>query len=144
MEILKIGTINVATEDAQKAGALFRALGLAAKTEDLVRLEEPPAQIRYLQLPIGESSLSLVEPSDKTSPIAKFLERRGEGIFSVNLEVEGLDEIMAAWSKHGVRWVLEKAMDFGPAPGRPYSGKVNWTKPATTHGILLELTEKFR
>ncbi|MFG1360495.1 VOC family protein [Xanthobacter pseudotagetidis] len=142
MEILKIGTINVAVSDAMAAGRLFSRLGLPARQADLVRLPERPAQINYLQSPVGESSLSFVEPSDPGSPVARFLERRGEGLFSLSIEVRGLKELMAAWRAAGVAWVLDEPMRFTAGPGRPEGGAANWTRPRTTLGMIIEVIER--
>jgi len=141
-EILKIGTINLAIRDAQEAGKRFARMGLAPITESLVRLEEKPAQIRYHTVPVGDSSLSLVEPSDGSSPIARHLERRGEGVFSISLIVSDLEELMETWKAEGVEWVLDKPMPFEPAEGRAHGGKCNWTRPKSTHGILFEIIER--
>ena len=142
MEILSIGTINLAVRDAQSAGERFRKLGLPPVTESLVRLDERPAQIRYHTVPVGESSLSLVEPSDETSPIARYLDRKGEGVFSISLIVSDLGELMKIWKGEGVEWVLDSPMPFEPAEGRTHGGKCNWTKPKSTHGILFEVIER--
>jgi hypothetical protein len=142
MEILRIGTINLAVEDAQAVGDRFRRLGLSPVTDSLVRLEERPAQIRYHTVPIGESSLSLVEPSDETSPIARYLDKHGEGVFSISLIVSDIAGLMEVWRREGVDWVLENPMPFAPAEGRSHGGKCNWTKPKTTHGILFEIIER--
>lgn len=141
-EILKIGTINLAVQDADAAGKRFARMGLAPVTEALVRLEEKPAQIRYHTVPVGDSSLSLVEPSDATSPIARHLERRGGGVFSICLIVDNLDELMENWKAEGVDWVLDKPMPFEPAEGRAHGGKCNWTRPKSTFGILFEIIER--
>ena len=142
MEILKIGTINVAVRDAMAAGRLFGDLGLPTRQAELVRLPDPPARISYLQSPVGESSLSFVEPADPESPVARFLERRGEGLFSLSIEVRGLEALMAAWRGRGVEWVLDAPMRFAPAPGRPEGGAANWTRPRTTLGMIIEVIER--
>ncbi|MDN5925903.1 MAG: VOC family protein [Hyphomicrobiales bacterium] len=142
MEVLGIGTINLAVEDAQAVGDRFRRLGLPPITDSLVRLEERPAQIRYHTVPVGGSSLSLVEPSDETSPIARYLGKHGEGIFSISLIVSDLAGLMEVWKREGVDWVLENPLPFASAEGRAHSGKCNWTKPKSTHGILFEVIER--
>jgi methylmalonyl-CoA/ethylmalonyl-CoA epimerase len=144
MEILRIGTINVAVGDALAAGRLFSRLGLPTRQDDLVRLPDRPAQINYVQAPVGESSLSFVEPADPDSPVARFLERRGEGLFSLSIEVRGLDALMAAWRAAGVEWVLDAPMRFAAGPGRPEGGAANWTRPRTTLGLIIEVIERDR
>ncbi len=142
-EILKVGTINVAVHDALLAGKFFESLGLTIPFGEPVHLESPPAQIRYVSAQIGDGSLSFVEPSGVGSPIARFLERRGGGLFSLSLEVRGLHQMMKVWAEQGVQWVLKDPMEFeADPPARPRGGAINWTRPTSTLGLLIEVIER--
>lgn len=139
--ILQIGTINIAVASAKSAAARFAELGLPSLEEELVRLPGRPAQINFLSVPVGESSLSFVEASDPTSPIAKFIERTGEGVFSICLLTDDLKELTAAWRAAGVEWVLDEPMRFAANPRKPAGGLVNWVRPSSLNGLLLEIIE---
>jgi hypothetical protein len=78
------------------------------------------------------------------TPIAKFLEKRGEGIFSFTFVVDDIEGITAAWEAAGVRFVLKEPIEIYDQ----YSAGVpipvirgNWTRPSTLHGIVIELQE---
>lgn len=146
-EILKVCTINVAIRDASQAGRFFESLGLAVPFDEPVNLEMPPAQIRYVSAQIDGGSLSFVEPSSDDSPIARFLDRRGGGMFSLSLEVRGLHRMMSVWGERGEQWVLDEPIHFeadpleADPPADPRSGVINWTRPAATPWFLIEVIE---
>lgn len=144
-EILKVCTINVAIRDASQAGRFFESLGLAVSFDEPVNLEMPPAQIRYVSAQIDGGSLSLVEPSSDDSPIARFLDRRGGGMFSLSLEVRGLHRVMSVWGERGEQLVLDEPIHFeADPPADPQSGVINWSRPAATPGFLIEVIERSR
>lgn len=138
---LRIGTINVAVHSAVSAAERFASLGMPTTTNSIIELLDAPAQIRYFQHKVGESSISLVEPSDETSPIARFLTKRGEGVFSINIVVDDLLSLMDEWAAQGIRWVLKDPLVFEATDNRHHGGLVNWVSPDQIHGILLEFTQ---
>jgi len=79
--------------------------------------------------------VELLEPSDPTSPVAKFLAKRGPGIHHICYRVSDLDATLARCRAAGYRLVDE-------APRRGAGGRrIAFLHPKTTNGILLELTE---
>jgi len=90
---------------------------------------------RIVSLPFGPVDVELLEPSDPTSPIAKFLAKRGPGIHHVCYRVPDLDAALARCKTAGYRLVDEK-------PRRGAGGRrIAFLHPKSTNGILLELTE---
>jgi methylmalonyl-CoA/ethylmalonyl-CoA epimerase len=90
---------------------------------------------RIVSLHFGPVDVELLEPSDPTSPIAKFLARRGPGIHHVCYRVPDLDAALARCKAAGYRLVDE-------APRRGAGGRrIAFLHPTSTNGILLELTE---
>jgi methylmalonyl-CoA epimerase len=101
--------------------------------------EEVPAQkVRVAFLPIGETRIELLEPTAADSPIARFLERRGEGIHHLCLEVDDLEAALARLKAAGVPLV-----DDAPRPGAE-GCRVAFVHPKGLAGVLLELTERSR
>jgi len=87
-------------------------------------------------LPTGESELELLEPLSEASPVAKFLEKRGEGIHHICLEVADIEAALAQLAAQGAE-LIDKA------PRRGAEGKrVAFIHPRSAHGVLIELVEK--
>jgi methylmalonyl-CoA/ethylmalonyl-CoA epimerase len=90
---------------------------------------------RIVSLHFGPVDVELLEPSDPTSPIAKFLAKRGPGIHHVCYRVPDLDAALARCKAAGYRVVDE-------TPRRGAGGRrIAFLHPTSTNGILLELTE---
>jgi methylmalonyl-CoA epimerase len=128
---MRINHIGIAVHDIQAALQVYEsALGMV-----LTEIVEVPAQkVRVAFLPVGESNLELVQPTSEDSPTARFLEKRGEGIHHVCLEVEDLEAALARLQDQGVPLI-----DQVPRPGA--HGRVAFVHPKGTHGVLLELVE---
>jgi methylmalonyl-CoA epimerase len=92
--------------------------------------------VRVAFLGQGETHLELLEPIDETGPVARFIERRGEGLHHVCFEVERIDSVVEGLRKAGIRLT-------GDAP-RPGAGgsRVAFVHPKEVGGLLIELAEK--
>lgn len=85
--------------------------------------------------PFGvDCTLAVSEPTDPNSNAARVLEKRGEGIFLLAVEVDDLDKQIETLKEEGVQFTLGNL-----APGLP---QVCWVHPKHTHGILMELIPK--
>jgi methylmalonyl-CoA/ethylmalonyl-CoA epimerase len=84
---------------------------------------------------IGESNIELVEPAVPDSPIAKFLEAKGQGIHHICLEVDDVESEVKAFLEKGVSMVDQK-----PRPGAHHT-KVAFVHPKSSSGVLIELCE---
>ena len=90
---------------------------------------------RIVSLHFGPVDVELLEPSDPTSPIAKFLANRGPGIHHVCYRVPDLEAALERCKAAGYRLVDE-------TPRRGAGGRrIAFLHPKSTNGILLELTE---
>jgi methylmalonyl-CoA epimerase len=129
----KVDHLGIAVRALGPALALYRdQLGLKLTGTEEVASEK----VRVAFLPVGGTRLELLEPTGADSPIARFLERRGEGLHHVCFEVEDLDGILRGASA-GALEVL---------PGYPRAGagggRVAFFHPRSTGGVLIELVEK--
>lgn len=118
--------------------SLERSLGFYREILGLkvVGPEEVPSEgVRIAFLPMGESTIELLEPTGPDSPIARFLAKRGEGIHHVCVRVERIDQTLATLREKGAE-IIEPAPRIG-AGGR----KVAFIHPRSTGGVLLELVE---
>ncbi len=100
--------------------------------------EVPTEQVRIAFLPMGGpggSELELIEPITPNSSLTRFLEKRGEGLHHICLEVADIDAALAEMQEKGVP-VLDKQ------PRIAAGGRAIFLHPKGTNGVLLELLEK--
>ena len=95
----------------------------------------PDQKVRVGFFRIGEVRLELLEPTDPTSTIAAFLEKRGEGLHHVAFTVEGLEARIAELKQSGLRMI-----DEVPRPGAHHM-RIAFVHPRSTFGVLTELCE---
>jgi methylmalonyl-CoA/ethylmalonyl-CoA epimerase len=127
-----IDHLGVAVASLDKALAFWRdTLGAPASAPEEVASEG----VRVVFLPLGETRLELLEPLSPESPIARFLQKRGEGIHHVCVRVSRLDETVAALKLRGME-VIPPDIRTG-AGGR----RIAFVHPRSTGGVLLELKE---
>lgn len=143
-KILEFLTVNVAAENGDDTVAKFRALGLTALPPS--HMPEPPAEITDVTLPVGPvGAVSVISATGPGSPVTRFLSKKGEGVYSLAVRVDDLDEAMREWSAAGMEWVLPEPYEFGaghPAARYvPETLRVNWIKPASLNGVMLECFE---
>jgi methylmalonyl-CoA/ethylmalonyl-CoA epimerase len=127
---LKIDHLGIAVKDLQEAIRAYEALGFAAETIHDV----PTEKVRAAFLPIGESHLELLEPTDPTSVIAKFLEKR-QGLHHVCVLVDDIEAALADLKARGVP-VLDETPRVGAGGCR-----VAFVHPRGAAGVLFELKE---
>ena len=132
MKILKIDHIGMAVKDADAALKLFEGLlGLKVQGSETV----PEQKVRTVFLPVGETEVELLEATAPDSPIAKFLEKRGEGVQHIAFSVENIEEALAELVEKGVTLI-----DHKPRIGAG-GKKIAFLHPRDTFGVLVELSE---
>ena len=133
MKILKIDHLGIAVKDLAEAVKSYEALGFAVDATH----EVPTERVRTAFLPAGESHLELLEPTDPSSVIARFLEKRS-GLHHVCVLVEDIDAALAELKARGVP-VLDETPRVGAGGCR-----VAFVHPKGAAGVLLELKEEAR
>ena len=125
--------IGVAVKDLRKALEFWEnALGISC-----VGVEEVAEQkVRTAFLPVKDTEIELLEPTADDSPVAKFIEKRGEGIHHIALRVENLEEALEELKARGVQLIDEKPR-YGAGGAR-----IAFVHPKATGGVLLELSER--
>ncbi len=129
---MKIEHIGIATHNIEDALKFWRdALGLR-----VVETEEVAEQgVRVVMLPLGEPRIELLEPTSESSPMAKFLEKRGAGIHHIAVRVDDIRATLKRLKESGARLI-----DETPRTGAG-GCLVAFIHPATAGGVLLELVE---
>lgn len=141
--IIEFRTVNIAVPDWQKAAADFAKLGLPQADPHF--FPEPPAQMVDVAFRIQSGGgWSLISPVGDNSPVGKFLNKRGPGIYSMTVRVDNLTEAMTEWSERGLQWVRPEPAVFSDAHVPPWHVErllMNWVKPSSLAGILVEVVE---
>ena len=91
--------------------------------------------VRAALVQIGSSNIEFIEPVDQSGSIAKFLERRGEGMHHICLEVENLKQKLGALTDKGLD-LIDKT------PRKGLVGNIAFIHPKSTRGVLIELIEQ--
>ena len=97
-------------------------------------MDIPSDHVRIAFLGVGESKIELVEPTDDTTGVARFLESKGEGFHHVCFEVPNLAEALLRLEIDGIELI-------DSAPRRGAEGPVAFLHPRSCHGVLVELIE---
>jgi methylmalonyl-CoA/ethylmalonyl-CoA epimerase len=127
----RIHHVAVIVEQLDPAVAFWRdALGLELE----VVQEMAGDRVRIAFLPIGESKIELVEPTDDSTGVARFLAKNGEGFHHVCFEVANLAETLLRLEIDGIELI-------DTAPRKGAEGPVAFLHPRSCHGVLVELIE---
>ena len=129
-KIKKIDHVALVVDDIDQALAFWRdALGLPLDHIDQVPREK--SAIAFL--PVGDSEVELVQPTDADSGVAKYLEKRGPGMHHICLEVDDIVGMLAQLKEKGVRLIHEEPV-FAES-GKQYA----FIHPKAAFGVLVEL-----
>jgi methylmalonyl-CoA epimerase len=124
--------IGIAVDDLDAALRFYRdALGLEVQAAEEVSSQ----RVRAHFVPVGPSSLELLQATAPDSPIAKFLARRGPGLHHITLRVDDLRAALAQLAARGVQLI-----DPEPRPGAE-GALVAFIHPSSAQGVLIELKE---
>lgn len=127
----RLDHIGIAVKSLE-AAKIYEALGLTVGHTETVETQK----VRTAFLSVGDSNLELLEPTSPDSPIAKFIEKRGEGIHHICLRVDDIEAHLARLKAEGYRLINE-----APVPGA-HGCRVAFLHPAAGNGVLIELSEK--
>jgi methylmalonyl-CoA epimerase len=127
----RLDHIGIAVRSIEGA-AVYKALGLAVDHIETVETQG----VKTAFLSVGDSNLELLEPLSAESSVAKFIEKRGEGIHHICLRVDNIEEHLARLKSEGFRLINE-----APVPGA-HGCRVAFLHPAAGNGVLIELSEK--
>ena len=127
----RIHHVAIVVRSIDEALGLYRdLLGLTLEAVT----EVPTDRVRIAFLGIGESKVELVEPTDETTGVARFLAKQGEGFHHVCFEVANLAEELTRLGIDGIELI-------DSAPRRGAEGPVAFLHPRSCHGVLVELIE---
>jgi len=130
---MKLGHIGIAVRCIEERLKLWRdILGLRVEM-----IEEVPQQkVRVVMLDVGGVRVELLEPMADDSPIAKFIEKRGEGLHHLSFEVDDIEQEIKELKGKNLRMI-----DEVPREGA-HGSKIAFIHPASTGSVLIELSQK--
>lgn len=127
----KVHHVAVVVRDIDSALEVYRdMLGLELETVMAI----PGDRVTIAFLPVGGVKVELVEPTDDTTGVARFLAAKGEGFHHVCFEVADLSETLTRLAIDGVELI-------DTAPRKGAEGPVAFLHPRSCHGVLVELIE---
>jgi methylmalonyl-CoA/ethylmalonyl-CoA epimerase len=133
MKILSIDHLGIAVGSiAERTRIWADLLGLKSAGAETVAEQK----VTTAFFPVGESEVELLESTAPDGPIARYLEKRGEGIHHVAFRVENLDAALEELKAKGVRLIDEK-----PRTGAG-GARIAFLHPQATQGVLVELCER--
>ncbi|MCH8190191.1 MAG: methylmalonyl-CoA epimerase [Chloroflexi bacterium] len=129
MKVEKLHHIAVAVKNIEEAlGEYADVLGLPRSEIQFIESQ----QVKATLIPVGDAEIELIEPTDPEGGIAKFLERRGEGLHHICFQVADVDHELSELEKKGLQLI-----DKQSRPG--LAGMVGFLHPRSTKGVLTEL-----
>jgi methylmalonyl-CoA/ethylmalonyl-CoA epimerase len=127
----KIHHVALIVRSIDESLGLWRDL-LGLELENVLEIGDDRVRIAFLG--VGESKVELVEPTDDTTGVARFLAAKGEGFHHVCFEVANLAETLLRLEIDGLELI-------DSAPRRGAEGPVAFIHPRSCHGVLVELIE---
>ena len=125
--------VGIAVKNLEAAVATYsEVLGVTPRM--LARTDYAYPGLNGARFYLGKATISLVASDDPRSPIAKFIETRGEGINHLTLEVTDLEEDIAHLVKEGVEFLTDQPLDFP-------EGSVIFAHPRSLHGVQIAFVQ---
>jgi len=130
MKIKRIAHLGIVVKNLDSALEFFTG----ALPLDVVHTEDYQG-MKIGFIPVGDSSIELLQDVSGSSSIKKYLDNNGEGIHHISFEVDDIQEAVAELKQKGI-----KLIDENPRPGA-HGMSVAFMHPKATHGILMELVQ---
>ncbi|POY34876.1 methylmalonyl-CoA epimerase [Solitalea longa] len=130
--MLRIDHIGIAVKDLNSSSKLIeQLLGKPSYKTETVESEKVTTEF----FEIGESKIELLLAESEDSPIAKFIEKRGEGIHHIAFEVEDIEKEIERLKNEGFQFISDK-----PKQGAD-NKMICFLHPKTSNGVLVELCQ---
>jgi len=132
MKILKVDHIGIAVKNLAQSARFYEMLGIQSTGSEVVAEQN----VKVSFFPIGDSEIELLESTSPDGPIARYIEKNGEGIQHLALRVDNIEAALDELKAKGVRLIDEKPR-YGAG-----GAKIAFVHPKSTGGILLELSQR--
>ncbi|MGE4319077.1 MAG: methylmalonyl-CoA epimerase [Deferribacterales bacterium] len=125
----KIDHIGIAVNNLEEAVKFYTTMGI--KPNHFEEVESQKVKVAFIK--VGESNIELLEPTSPESPIAKYIEKKGEGIHHIAYAVANIDKALKKLKEDGAKLINEEPMDGA------HGKKVAFVHPKSVNGVLTEL-----
>lgn len=133
MKLLKIDHLGIAVNSIEEGKKFWSdVVGLDFEGTETVEAQK----VTTAFFPVGESEVELLESTAPDGPVAKYIEKRGQGIQHVAFRVENIEEALAELKEKGIKLIDEK-----PRKGAG-GAMIAFLHPKATNGVLVELCER--
>jgi methylmalonyl-CoA/ethylmalonyl-CoA epimerase len=133
MKVLKVDHIGIAVNNLEERMKFYTDF-LGLKCEGIETVEEQKVKVAFF--PVGDSEIELLESTSPDGPIAKFIEKNGEGIQHIALRVDSIEGALEYLKESGVRLIDEKPR-YGAG-----GASIAFLHPKATGGVLFEISER--
>ncbi|MGA1845628.1 methylmalonyl-CoA epimerase [Deferribacter abyssi] len=127
----KIDHIGIAVKNLDNSLKIYKTIGV--KPYHFEEVESQKVKTAFIK--VGESNIELLEPTSEESPIAKFIEKKGEGIHHIAYLVDDVQLAIDTLKNAGF-----KLIDETPKPGA-HGKLIAFVHPKSTNGVLTELCQ---
>ncbi|MDN5299138.1 MAG: methylmalonyl-CoA/ethylmalonyl-CoA epimerase [Clostridiales bacterium] len=133
MKALKVDHIGIAVKNLDETIKFYQdVLGLECQGSEVV--EEQKVKVAFL--PVGDTEVELLESTSEDGPIAKFIEKNGEGVQHIAFRVDNIEEAIAYMKSKGMAMIDEKPR-YGAG-----GASIAFVHPKSSHRVLVELSER--
>ncbi len=133
MKTLKVDHIGIAVKNLDETLKFYEdVLGMECTGKE----EVDEQKVRVAFLPVGDSEVELLESTDPEGPIAKYIDKKGEGIQHIAFRVDNIEQAIETMKEKGIRMIDEKPR-YGAG-----GAKIAFCHPKSTGGVLVELSER--
>jgi methylmalonyl-CoA/ethylmalonyl-CoA epimerase len=133
MALKKIEHIGIAVKNMENSNKLFEAL-LGVPCDKVEAVESEGVSTAFFN--VGPNKIELLEATSPDSPIAKFLEKRGEGIHHIAFEVDDIEAEIARLKGEGFQMIHQESKDGAD------NKRIAFLHPKSTNGVLIELCQE--
>lgn len=129
----KLDHIGIAVNNLEESVKFYEEI-LGLKLQGIETVEEQKVKVAFL--PLGDTELELLEATSPDSPIAKFIESKGQGVQHLAFRVDNIEKVLGEMKEKGIRLIDERPR-YGAGGAR-----IAFLHPKSTNGVLVELCER--
>ncbi len=127
-----ISHIGIAVKNLDDAIEFYKKLGLEVESTEVVESQK----VKVAFIPVGDTRIELLESTAPDGPIAKYIEKKGEGIQHLAFAVDNLPEALKLSEENNIRLI-----DKEPRPGA-HGADIAFLHPKSSYGVLVELCKE--
>ncbi|OGU39617.1 MAG: methylmalonyl-CoA epimerase [Ignavibacteria bacterium GWB2_35_12] len=131
--IKSINHIGIAVKDLDASIDIFRKI---FSFDEIHREKVESQKVEIASFKVGDVLIELTAATDETSPISKYLEKKGEGIHHIAFETDDVNKELGRLSKEGIQLINQTATEGA------HEMQIAFLHPKSTNGVLIELCQK--